>query len=96
MPKTQIEPIHPNSRKAWGLRVRERIDSGQIVNQLQRCVMGEEEMTQTQINAARILLDRTLPTLKALEVDQGDGGNAKVITNDQLLNVIEGQANRVG
>ena len=91
-----MSPVHPNTRQAWGLRVRERIDSAQIVNQLQRCVMGEEEMTQTQINAARILLDRTLPTLKPLEVYQGSDSNAKVITNDQLLNVIEGQVSRVG
>ena len=82
--------------EAWGMRVRERIDSAAIVNQLERIALGQEEGTQTQINAARILLDRTLPAIKPIEVDQGTDSNAKTITNDQLFAVIEGQAKRIG
>ena len=82
-------------RQTWGQKARSRIDSTLIVQRLQRVALGEEEATQTEINAARILLDRTLPAIKPMEVSMGDGGNAKTITNDQLLNVIEGQVKRI-
>ena len=95
MPARSLIDLPPN-RKAWGMRVRERIDSAAIVNQLERIALGQEEGTQTQINAARILLDRTLPAIKPIEVDQGTDSNAKTITNDQLFAVIEGQAKRIG
>ena len=42
-----------------------------------------------------MLLDRVVPTIKPIEIKQGDGGNAKVITNDQLFAAIEGTATRV-
>ena len=66
-----------------------------IVNRLIRHVQGEEEMTQTQIQAARMLLDRTVPVLKPIE-SGGDGDStAKDITNAQLFTLIEGKAERV-
>jgi len=91
MPNGMITP-----RQTWGSKARSRIDSTLIVQRLQRVALGEEEATQTEINAARILLDRTLPAIKPIEVKQGDGGNAKTITNDQLFNLIEGESKRVG
>jgi hypothetical protein len=103
MPKTQISPIEPDNapsvggRKAWGLRVRERIDSSRIVDRLQAHIHGECDMSQTQINAARILLNRTLPEIKAIEVKPDGDRNAKNISNDDLFAlVIEGTAERVG
>ena len=90
MPNGMITP-----RMTWGEKARSRIDSTLIVQRLQRVALGEEEATQTEINAARILLDRTLPSIKPLEVSMGDGGNAKTITNDQLLTVLEGQSKRI-
>lgn len=79
---------------AFGTRVRERIDSSRIVKRLQATALGEDEMTSGELQAARILLDRTVPVLKALEVNTGDDVNVKTITNAQLLDVIEGQAER--
>jgi hypothetical protein len=79
----------------WGQRARQKIDSTRTVQALQQHVFGEREMTQTQINAARILLDRTLPVIKAIEIQQDTGQDAKTITNDQLFAVIEGQAKRI-
>ena len=90
MPNGMITP-----RMTWGEKARSRIDSTLIVQRLQRVALGEEEATQTEINAARILLDRTLPSIKPMEVSMGDGGNAKTITNDQLLNLIEGESKRI-
>ena len=86
----QIDISH--RRQSWGSRARERIDSTVIVQRLQRVAMGEEEATQVSLMAAKMLLDRTLPTIKPMEVKQGDGGNAKTITNDQLFQLIESKA----
>ena len=84
-----------NPRRTWGEKTRMRIDSGKIVQRLQRVALGKEEATQTEINACRILLAKTLPDIKPIEVSTGDGGNAKDITNDQLLNLIEGESRRI-
>ena len=84
-----------NPRQTWGQKARSRIDSTRIVERFQRVACGEEEATQVELNAARMLLDRTLPAIKAIEVKASDGGNAKTITNDKLFNLIEGTATRV-
>ena len=84
------------SRQTWGQRVRNRIDSTLIVERLQRVALGTEEATQVELNACRMLLDRTLPTIKPVEpTGQGDT-NAKTITNDQLFTLIEGESKRIG
>ena len=79
---------------AFGTRVRERIDSTKIVRKMCQHIENAEEtpMTQTQLTAARILLDRTVPVLKPIEVAHGDGDDAKSISDRQLLDVIEGRA----
>ena len=80
----------------WGMKVRSRIDSTLIVQRLQRVALGLEDATQTEINASRILLAKTLPDIAPMKPEStGDGGNAKTITNDQLLNIIEGQVERI-
>lgn len=62
-----------------------------IVKRLAEHIDGLNEMSATQIAAARILLDRTVPVLKPVE-DQGDGGqDFKDITPQRLLHVIEGR-----
>lgn len=92
---TPPKPISVNGHMSWGMRVRSRIDSAKIVERLQRVACGDEEATQSSINAARILLNKTLPDIKPMEVQQGDGGNAKTITNDKLFELIEGQCERI-
>jgi hypothetical protein len=47
-------------------KVRERIQTTQITKRLQAHVMGEVEMTTTQITAALGLLRKTLPDLTAV------------------------------
>ena len=87
--------VRVSPHQSWGSKARSRIDSTLIVQRLQRVALGEEEATANEINAARILLDRTLPAIKPIEVKAGDGGDAKTITNNQLLNLIEGESKRV-
>ena len=81
---------------AFGNRVRERIDTSMVLTKLGRHVTGDEEMSATQIQAARILLDRTVPVLKAVEV-QGNQEvrDVKTIRTADLLDAIEGEARRL-
>ena len=84
-----------NGHPAWGMKVRMRIDSSLIVQRLQRVALGMEEATQTEINAARILLNKTLPDIAPQKQEESSGMNAKAITNEQLFNLIEGEVSRV-
>lgn len=101
MAKREIGTIKPNGeilvngRQTWGQRTREKIDAGLLVERFQRVALGLEEATMTELNAARMLLDRRLPVIKAIEIETGTGQDAKTITNDQLFAVIEGQAKRI-
>ncbi len=46
---------------------RAAIDVGKIIRKLQRTIDGKIEMTPGQIKAAMILLDKSLPTLQAVD-----------------------------
>lgn len=48
---------------------RESISTTKILKSLQNHIDGKSEMKSTQIRAAEILLNRTLPLLKQLEGD---------------------------
>jgi len=88
----------PSGRPAsWGNRIRERIDSTMVVEKLQEHVKDADAapMTQTQIMAARILLDRTLPVLKQVEVSRDNVRDIREISAHDLLTVIEGEAHRI-
>ena len=80
-------------------RVTERIKVGKIATKLQQHVMDADKtpMTQTQINAARILLNKCVPDLKALEIkdihQSPDDPNG--ITNDRLRSIISGECSKV-
>ena len=80
---------------AFGNRLKERIDSTMIVKKLAGHVDGTEDMTQTQIQAARILLDRTVPVLKAVEVtNSSDIKDITHLSAHQLLDFIDGESTR--
>ena len=46
---------------------RDRIDSTSIMKTLQSHVDGKKKLSNTQISAAKILLAKTMPDLKAIE-----------------------------
>ena len=72
-------------------RVSERIKSSMIVDRLHKCLLGEIEMSSSQIQAARILLNKVLPDLKAVEVasEASYSGDLKSISNAYLLELLE-------
>ena len=54
-----------------------------IINQLQRFVEGEIEMTNGQVTAAKILLDRVLPPLRPLNLSANE--SEKELLSPQLV-----------
>lgn len=51
-------------------RVRERIRTGMMINRLQQHVAGRLEMSRTQVQAAGILLRKTLPDMVAQTLER--------------------------
>lgn len=47
--------------------IRAKIQATQIINRLMAAFEGNIELTQTQVNIGKALLDKTLPDLKAIE-----------------------------
>lgn len=54
--------------------VRTKIQATQIINRLYSAFQGEIELSSTQVNIAKALLDKSLPDLKAIE-HTGDADN---------------------
>lgn len=54
--------------------VRQKIQTTQIINRLQKALEGEVELSSTQVSCAKILLDKSLPNLQATEIS-GDAEN---------------------
>jgi hypothetical protein len=56
-------------KKGWRTpdEIREKIQGSQIINRLSKHVMGDVEMTPSQVNAAKTLLGKVIPDLKAVE-----------------------------
>jgi hypothetical protein len=72
---------------------RTRIKSARIVERLQRHSLGEEEMTQTQIKAAEILLRKCIPDLASVQ-HSGEVSHrtAREMTVDELRHIAAGSS----
>jgi hypothetical protein len=94
--KKRIAPVNRHTTP-WGMRQRLRIDSSMVIDRLEGHVRGDVDLTQTQIQAARILLDRTMPALKVIEVStrQADSRDPHSYSAQDLLEIIDGEAQRV-
>lgn len=64
----------PELREDW----RNKIKTSMLLNRLMEHVLGECEMSATQVKAAETLLKKTLPDIKAMELTGSDGGPVKV------------------
>ena len=53
--------------------VRTKIQASQLINRLTNHALGEVELSQTQIAAIKILLDKSVPNLSAVAVANVDG-----------------------
>lgn len=55
-------------------QTRNKIQAAQIINRFHKCLMGEVELTATQVSAGKTLLNKVLPDLKAMELTGPEGG----------------------
>ena len=62
------------NRKGLSEATRKRIQTTMLVKRLEDHVVGECELSSTQIRAAEILLKKTLPDLSSVEMTGEDGG----------------------
>lgn len=53
--------------KPWPQTTRDRIQTSMLLNRLEKHVLGDVEMSATQLRAAEILLKKSLPDLQAIE-----------------------------
>ena len=57
-------------KRVFNRKARDRIKAGMIIGRLQKFVQGEVEISPSQVAAAKLLLDRVLPSLKQLDLSQ--------------------------
>lgn len=55
------------------------IQSSQLLNRLIKHAEGEIEMTQSQINAAKIVIGKYIPDLKAIELSGNQDQPLKIV-----------------
>lgn len=74
-------------------RWRERVKVTNLIERLQKHVNGEIELTATQINAARLLLGKAMPDLKAVEhtgtLELNDARDAHQYTDAELESFLD-------
>lgn len=58
--------------------VRQKIQAGVLIDRLQKHAQGKVEMTSSQIKAAEILLDRSVPKIAQIQHTGADGGAIQV------------------
>ena len=87
MPRQKIIP--------YDERLAMRIKTGQIVDKLQKHVLGELDMSQTQLRAASILLNKVMPDIKAIEINNLNNGAQAGLSNENLLRIINGEYERI-
>lgn len=56
------------------------IQASQLLNRLNSFAIGEIEMSQAQVNAARIVIGKVVPDLKSVELSNKDGEEFKTVT----------------
>lgn len=72
------------NRPGLSENTRQRIQSTMLVKRLMDHVLGKCDLSATQVQAARVLLNKTLPDLSAVEMDAHIEG--KVTLLDLLTN----------
>lgn len=66
-------------------KAQETIDVEKTVAALQACVIGTTMLTKEQIAAAKILLAKVMPDLKAVELTGENGGAIKIQRIERTL-----------
>ena len=54
--------------------IRQKIQVSQLINRLMSCVDGKVNLTTQQIQAIKILMDKSLPNLSDVKIETGSQG----------------------
>ncbi len=68
-------------------KTREKIQTSQLINRLTDHVLNDLELSSSQIKAIEILLKKTLPDLKQIEITGEDGGPIKTSSTFNFIPV---------
>ena len=76
--------------RQFAQKSRERIKAGMLIDKLQKCALGELELTTSQISASKLLLDKVLPNLKAVEFTETNlmKKDVRELTDEELNMII--------
>lgn len=66
------------NKKEHDDKTKRLIRASQLLNRLNSFAIGEIEMSQAQVNAARVVIGKEIPDLKAIELS-GDANNPVAI-----------------
>lgn len=61
-------------RKTHQDDVRKKIQVSMLINQLTDCATGKKELTTQQIQAIKVLMDKSLPNLSDVKIESGAQG----------------------
>jgi len=61
-------------RKTHQDDVRKKIQVSMLINQLTDCATGKKELTSQQIQAIKVLMDKSLPNLSDVKIETGAQG----------------------
>lgn len=72
--------------------IRDKIQTSQLINRLQKYVDGEIELTTGQVRSIEILLNKSLPSLSSTELDASLSTDKTIdqYTDAELFAVING------
>lgn len=73
---------------------RGRIQTGVLLDRLQKHAFGEIEMTAAQVKSAEVVLRKTIPDLKAIE--HSGGVDIRTESDDEVLARIKANAEKLG
>ena len=71
-------PKHIKINASHAAKTREKIQTTQLINVLTNHALEDSDLSATRIKAIEILLRKTLPDLKQVEVTGEDGGAVRV------------------
>lgn len=87
-----ISILFARGSKIW----REAVETDEIRQRLQDCALGKIEMTPCELTAAKLLLERTVPTLSSVQVEHsGEVGQRSIReqSDAELIDFITRSAN---
>lgn len=61
-------------RKTHQEDVRKKIQVSALINRLTDCAMGKTELTTQQVQAIKVLMDKSLPNLSDVKIETGSQG----------------------